>query len=92
MNEPKFPKEKILTFKRFAGRRDLLSVLLEDGKEYTLAQAEEAMQVERWTMRRLIFSITPFTIRFMDVPLSQSCMSVRAGCPPSRIAWRPSGG
>lgn len=43
MNEPKFPKEKILTFKRFAGRRDLLSVLLEDGKEYTLAQAEEAI-------------------------------------------------
>lgn len=33
MIEPKFPKEKILTFKRFAGRRDLLSVLLEDGKE-----------------------------------------------------------
>ena len=33
MIEPKFPKEKILTFKLFAGRRDLLSVLLEDGKE-----------------------------------------------------------
>lgn len=44
MIEPKFPKEKILTFKRFAGRLDLLSVLLKDGKEYTLAQAEEAIR------------------------------------------------
>lgn len=44
MIEPKFPKEKILTFKLFAGRRDLLSVLLKDGKEYTLAQAEEAIR------------------------------------------------
>ena len=30
-----FPKERVLTFKRYADRRDLLSVLLEDGKEYT---------------------------------------------------------
>lgn len=44
MIEPKFPKEKILTFKLFAGRRDLLSVLLEDGKEYTITQAEAAIR------------------------------------------------
>ena len=30
-----FPKERVLTFRRYADRRDLLSVLLEDGKEYT---------------------------------------------------------
>ena len=44
MTEPKFPKEKILTFERFADRIDLLSVLLEDGREYTLAQAEAAIR------------------------------------------------
>lgn len=35
-----FPKEKVLTFKRYAHRRDLLSVLLEDGKEYTHDQID----------------------------------------------------
>ena len=35
-----FPKEKVLTFKRYADRRDLLSVLLEDGKEYTHDQID----------------------------------------------------
>lgn len=35
-----FPKEKVLTFKRYAARRDLLSVLLEDGKEYTHDQID----------------------------------------------------
>lgn len=35
-----FPKEKVLTFKRYAHRRDLLSVLLEDGKEYTFDQID----------------------------------------------------
>ena len=44
MNELKFPKEKILTFERFADRRDLLSVLLKDDREYTLAQADAAIQ------------------------------------------------
>ena len=32
---PAFPKERILTFQRYANRRDLLSVLLKDGQEYT---------------------------------------------------------
>ena len=35
-----FPKERVLTFKRYADRRDLLSVLLEDGKEYTHDQID----------------------------------------------------
>lgn len=35
-----FPKERVLTFRRYADRRDLLSVLLEDGKEYTHDQVQ----------------------------------------------------
>ena len=35
-----FLKERVLTFKRYAERRDLLSVLLEDGKEYTHDQID----------------------------------------------------
>lgn len=35
-----FPKEWVLTFRRYAERRDLLSVLLEDGKEYTHDQID----------------------------------------------------
>lgn len=35
-----FPKEQVLTFRRYADRRDLLSVLLEDGKEYTFDQID----------------------------------------------------
>ena len=35
-----FPKERVLTFKRYADRCDLLSVLLEDGKEYTHDQID----------------------------------------------------
>ena len=34
------PKERVLTFKRYAARRDLLSVLLKDGKEYTHDQID----------------------------------------------------
>lgn len=37
---PAFPKERILTFQRYAKRRDLLSILLEDGKEYTHDQID----------------------------------------------------
>lgn len=37
--EPTFTKAKILTFQKYAGRRDLLSVLLED-KSYTLAEVD----------------------------------------------------
>lgn len=35
-----FHKERVLTFRRYADRRDLLSVLLEDGKEYTFDQID----------------------------------------------------
>ena len=34
------PKEKVLTFRRYANRRELLSILLEDGKEYTHDQID----------------------------------------------------
>ena len=36
-----FSKEKLLTFRRFADRRDLLCVLLEDGAYYTIKQVEK---------------------------------------------------
>ena len=37
---PVFPKERILTFQRYANRRDLLSILLKDGQEYTHDQVQ----------------------------------------------------
>ncbi len=33
-------KAKLLTFKRYAGRRDLLSALLKDGERYTTEQVD----------------------------------------------------
>lgn len=39
-NVPVFPKERILTFQRYANRRDLLSILLKDGQEYTHDQVQ----------------------------------------------------
>ena len=39
-NVPVFTKRNILTFRRYANRRDLLSILLEDGKEYTHDQID----------------------------------------------------
>lgn len=38
---PVFSKQNILTFERYAGRRDLLSVLLEEGKMYTIDQVDD---------------------------------------------------
>ncbi|MCI8857153.1 MAG: hypothetical protein HFH26_11525 [Clostridiaceae bacterium] len=35
-----FRKDNILKFKRYAGRRDLLSVLLDAQQEYTLEQVD----------------------------------------------------
>lgn len=40
---PTFKKEKLLTFQRFANRVDLLKALLTDGSEYTIEQAEAAI-------------------------------------------------
>ena len=39
-----FSKAQILTFKRFATRRDLLKVKLEEGKTYTMDQVEAVIQ------------------------------------------------
>lgn len=39
-NAPVFSKERILTFQRYANRRDLLSILLKDGQEYTHDQVQ----------------------------------------------------
>lgn len=38
-----YTKEQLLASKRYASRRDVISVLLEDGKTYTLAEAERLM-------------------------------------------------
>ena len=37
-------RRNILTFKRYANRRDLLSVLLKDGEEYTMEQVDSLLQ------------------------------------------------
>ena len=39
-----FSKRQLLSFRRYVGRQDLLSVLLEDGKTYTLAQVDSLLQ------------------------------------------------
>lgn len=41
--EPKFPKDQILSANKFNNRKDILGVLLEDGKEYSFNQAEALM-------------------------------------------------
>lgn len=38
--EPKFSKKQLLTAARYADRKDLLSAVLEDGKEYTHDEAQ----------------------------------------------------
>lgn len=43
-NVPVFTKRNILTFRRYANRRDLLSVLLKDGEEYTMEQVDSLIQ------------------------------------------------
>lgn len=39
-----FSKSHILTFKRYANRRDLLTQLLKDGENYTLDQVDGLIQ------------------------------------------------
>ena len=41
---PTFSKSHILTFKRYANRRDLLSVLLKDNQRYTMDQVDGLIQ------------------------------------------------
>ena len=36
-----FSKEKLLTFRRFAGRRDLLNAVLDEDTGYTIKQVEK---------------------------------------------------
>lgn len=38
-----FPKSRLLTFGRYANRRDLLTALLDDGKEYTFEQVDKLL-------------------------------------------------
>ena len=37
---PTFPKASLLTFRRYAKRRDLLKVILDDGEQYTTDQVD----------------------------------------------------
>ena len=41
--EPVFTKEALMNSKRFRNERDLVSALLEDGKEYTIPEVEDAI-------------------------------------------------
>lgn len=41
---PTFTKDQLAASKRYATRRDLVSVLLEDGKQYTLAEVDEKIE------------------------------------------------
>ena len=38
--EPTYTKDQVAASKRYANRRDLVSVLLEDGKAYTLDEVD----------------------------------------------------
>lgn len=38
--EPTYTKDQVAISQRYANRRDLVSVLLEDGKTYTLAEVD----------------------------------------------------
>lgn len=37
---PAFTKEQMLAFSKYCGRRDLLGVLLQDGRRYTYAEVD----------------------------------------------------
>ena len=42
--EPKFSKEILLNAKRFHHNHDLVSAILEDGVEYTVAEVEDKIE------------------------------------------------
>ena len=42
--EADFTKEKLLTFKRYKNRRDLLTALLDDNRRYTIKEADAAIE------------------------------------------------
>ena len=41
---PTFTRDQLAASKRYATRRDLVNVLLEDGKQYTLAEVDEKIE------------------------------------------------
>lgn len=43
-DEVKFSKEALLTSNRFIHKQDLVSAVLEDGKKYTIREAEDRIQ------------------------------------------------
>ena len=43
VQEPKFPKQSILKFKRYQEQRDLLGALLDDRYEYSLQEVDAAI-------------------------------------------------
>lgn len=42
--EPAYTKEQVAVSKRYVNRRDLVNVLLEDGKAYTLAEVDALIE------------------------------------------------
>lgn len=42
--EPTYTKEQVAVSKRYVNRRDLVNVLLEDGKAYTLAEVDALIE------------------------------------------------
>ena len=42
--QPCHTKDKLLGFRKYSGRRDLLNALLEDGKAYTEEQVDQKIQ------------------------------------------------
>lgn len=45
--EQKFSKEQLLFSERFREKRDAVAALLEDGKKYSVDEAEEAIRIYR---------------------------------------------
>lgn len=43
-NQQAFSKEQLLESKRYQDRRDTLGAILEDGKAYTLAEADKLLE------------------------------------------------
>lgn len=41
---PTFTRDQLAASKRYATRRDLVNTLLEDGKQYTLAEVDEKIE------------------------------------------------
>lgn len=42
--EAVYTREQIMSSRRYAARRDLVGVLLEDGRQYTLAEVDEKIE------------------------------------------------